>query len=184
MQPIMRGSSQPYLFFFLPLVLLALILPAAAQEPSPVRARVLERLHADGVDIPDARVLFFWDEAEAVCVALGIKEGPGEIRPGFIVFEGRIEGDAKPVRLKFEFDKKAVRKEKGLLIWSSCLDGEAPVGVGDEVQFTVRRIRRETQTFVVELPGFGVAGGLDLWHGAEGELAPTVRITSLEEGGA
>jgi len=167
-------------------VVACLVLPlaAAGQTGSPVSSRVLGRLHGDGVDVPRVRLLFYQEDTGETCVGLGIKEGPNPMRPGFIVFQTRPgEGEGKAQRLKFEFDKKKVKTEGGLRLWTSCLSKEdVELGPGAEIQVTVRRPRRDTQAFVVEFPPSGMANGIDLWQNFEGRLESRERSQNLGGG--
>jgi hypothetical protein len=151
---------------------------AAAQLPdeTPITQRHLDRLYRSGENAPAVRTVFFQDEEQHLCVALGIQRGPGEVLPGFLVFTRRrpVEGKLEKERLKFEFDKKAQREEGELLLWSSCLAVAAPERIpAEEVEITVRRARQPPQTFVTALPPPGSAWGLDLWRHAGGELTST-----------
>lgn len=165
------------------LVGLPCVLLAQAPGSSPVSSRILQRLRDPSLNAPEVRVLFFEEESGETCIGLGIKEGPNPMRPGFIVFQARQDGDkGKPTRLKFEFSKDRVETDEGLRMWTSCLpdeEGGSKVGPGSEIQITVRRPRRDTQTFVVVFPAPGMANGIDLWQDHEGRLKSFDRSSSL-----
>lgn len=153
-------------------------------DTNPVSSRILGRLHEDGANVPEVRVLFFQEDTGEACVGLGIKEGPNPLRPGFLVFQARTQGDkGKPKRLSFEFDKDKVKTESGLRMWTSCLseeiEGGGELGPGSEVEVTVRRPRRDTESFVVAFPPPGMAAGIDLWQDDRGRLTRTDRSSSL-----
>lgn len=158
-----------------------------AQVPgeTPISQRALDRIYrdADAENAPALRTLFFQDEEDRLCVALGVKRGPAQILPGFLGFVRRNAADEKTKnqRLKFKFPKKT-REEKGaLLIWTDCLEVEDPARIPqDAMEITVRRVRAEkTETFVTPLPPPGATWGLDIWRHHGGEL----EATEYREGG-
>jgi|GEM_PF-6115019 len=175
------GLPLPILAFLACLLVIPPVALAQTPDSNPVSSRVLQRLRDDSLNAPEVRVLFFQEDSGDACVGLGIKEGPSPMRPGFLVFQARQDGDkGKPQRLKFEFDKDQVENEGGLRTWTSCLPEEqAAVGPGSEIQVTVRRPRRDTQAFVIAFPPPGMANGVDLWQDHEGRLKSTDRSSTL-----
>lgn len=172
----------------LALCILSLSAAVVFFQPAPAEAqtsaRVLQRLHLEAENVPDIRVLFYEEDEGQPCVGLGILEGPNPMRPGFLVFQVRESEDAKPERLKFEFDKKNVQNEGGLRMWTSCVEpGVAEVEPGHLMQVTVRRPRKSTETYVVEFPRPGMAAGVDLWNVGDGRMKPVQRVETLSTEG-
>lgn len=170
---------------FLSFYLLPSVVFAQLPNEGPITQRALDRIYrgADAENAPAVRTLFFQDDEKRLCVALGIQRGPGEILPGFLGFVRRsgIDEGAKKERLKFKFPKKSREEKGGLLVWTDCLEIEAPDRVPqDAVEITVRRMRKETETFVTPLPPPGATWGLDIWRHHGGDLEPT----EYREGGA
>lgn len=162
-------------------------LPLDAQLPgeTPISQRALDRIYRgdEAENAPDLRTLFYQNEETELCLAVGIKRGPGEILPGFLGFVRRLEvGEkTKKERLKFKFPKKSRQEKGGLLVWTDCVAVENPDRIPQSaVEITVRRMRQPTETFVTPLPPPGDTWGLDIWRHPGGELTST----EYREGGA
>lgn len=162
-------------------------IPSSAQLPgeTPISQRALDRIYREGSveNAPALRTLFYQDAEDRLCVALGIKRGPGEILPGLLGFvrRGEVDGGMEKEQLKFKFPKKSRQEKGGLLVWTDCVVVEDAGRIPqDEVEITVRRMRQPTETFVTLLPPAGATWGLDIWRHPGGEL----QSTDYREGGA
>lgn len=172
------------------LPLLLLLSLGLLWTPAPAEAQPTDFLRDSfgyGEGLPLARILFYEEGDDQLCVILGLSRQPKTPRYNSFFFNRRVKPKKKGFvgRLNFEINKEPDSSNEGFLLRHACVPtpGPATDAKDDNIEITLRggEIEGSNAKFFVRYPEKGRTWGLDFRQGPSGGIVAEGFVQGISE---